>query len=204
MNLDTITLDKAAARQAFLEYRRAVRARSAAESRTREAREDEAIMRGYREIVRGRQILNVRDAILAGGFDDQHRPKLALCRANAKSVRVRCDFDGDVRFYADVGGDWDTGLKADRRPFNGLVTWPEPRFQQVRADAIVPIVPPSLRPSFALSGYDILFEADWRPRVAPRDPALLKRMGGDLYAVIAVWDLTELERAVIAGTRRRS
>lgn len=204
MNLDSITLDKAQAREAFLEYRRAVRARSETESRTREAREDAALMRGYREIIRGHQIINIRDAMLAGGFDDLHRPKLAVCRANARTCRVTSHFDGDVRFYADPSSSsWDTGrYKNDRRPFNGLVTWPEPRFQMVSADAIVPLVPPHLRPTFALSNYDILFEADWRPRVAPRDPALIKRLGGDLFAVIAVWDLTELERAVIAGTRR--
>lgn len=31
------------------------------------------------------------------------------------------------------------------------------------------------------------------------DPALLKHIGGDLYAVLATWDLTELERSVLGG-----
>ena len=31
---------------------------------------------------------------------------------------------------------------------------------------------------------------------------LLKPIGGDLYAVIWQWDLTEVERMIIAGTRR--
>ena len=31
---------------------------------------------------------------------------------------------------------------------------------------------------------------------------LLKPIGGNLYAVIAQWDLTEIERMIIAGTRR--
>jgi hypothetical protein len=52
-----------------------------------------------------------------------------------------------------------------------------------------------------LRHYVTLFEVDqWEP-VPPTDPALLKHIAGDLYAVLAVWDLTELERAVIAGTR---
>ena len=62
--------------------------------------------------------------------------------------------------------------------------------------AIVPTVPPRFRPSASLSNYHILFEAEW-DMIAPRDPALLKHIGGDLYAVLAVWDLTEVERAVL-------
>jgi hypothetical protein len=33
--------------------------------------------------------------------------------------------------------------------------------------------------------------------VAPRDPALLRHVRGDLWAVLATWDLTELERLVL-------
>jgi hypothetical protein len=66
--------------------------------------------------------------------------------------------------------------------------------------AIVPTVPPLLRPRHKLSGYTILWEADWTNE-APVDPALLKHLGGDLYAVVAVWDLTELERAVLGVMR---
>jgi hypothetical protein len=33
--------------------------------------------------------------------------------------------------------------------------------------------------------------------IPARDPALLRHIRGDLWAVLAVWDLTELERAVL-------
>jgi hypothetical protein len=46
----------------------------------------------------------------------------------------------------------------------------------------------------------VLWEADWKVHpVPPGDPALLKHIGGDLYAVVAVWDLTPLEQAVLAA-----
>ncbi len=32
-----------------------------------------------------------------------------------------------------------------------------------------------------------------------RDPLLLRQIGGDLYAIMAQWDLTELERLVMRG-----
>lgn len=67
--------------------------------------------------------------------------------------------------------------------------------------AIVPTIPPRLRPPHNLSGYHILWEAEWGQEdvLPPGDPALLRHLGGDLYAVLAVWDLTPLERSVLAG-----
>ena len=67
--------------------------------------------------------------------------------------------------------------------------------------AIVPLVPPRLRPK-DLSKYYILWEAEWDP-LAPVDPFLLKRLTNRFFAVVAEWDLTPLERAVIEGTRGR-
>jgi hypothetical protein len=72
--------------------------------------------------------------------------------------------------------------------------------------AMTPLVPIHLRPKprqgnpqGALANYHILFEAEWRP-VPPKDPLLLRRVGqADLWVVLAAWDLTEVERAVLAG-----
>lgn len=77
--------------------------------------------------------------------------------------------------------------------------WDRRRVQR----AMVPLIPPALRPASDFKNFFILWEAEWQPDVAPKDPALLKHVGGDLYAVLAVWDLTELERAVLGGVRGR-
>ncbi|TWT34974.1 hypothetical protein KOR42_53530 [Thalassoglobus neptunius] len=37
----------------------------------------------------------------------------------------------------------------------------------------------------------------------PGDPYLLKKISGEFYAVLAEWDLTELEKAVMAELRNR-
>ena len=37
--------------------------------------------------------------------------------------------------------------------------------------------------------------------LAPRDPALLRHVRGDLWAVLSVWDLTDLERMVLSQRR---
>ena len=47
--------------------------------------------------------------------------------------------------------------------------------------------------------FHILWEVEqWDP-TPPVDPALVRHIRGDLWAVIAMWDLTELERAVLAA-----
>lgn len=65
------------------------------------------------------------------------------------------------------------------------------------AEGIVPIVPVHLRPKRAVGNYHILWEAEWT-KVVPRDPMLLRRITGDLWLVVAAWDLTEVERAALA------
>jgi len=43
-----------------------------------------------------------------------------------------------------------------------------------------------------------LAELHAKKAAAPRDPMLLRRLGGDLWLVVAHWDLTEVERAAMA------
>lgn len=69
--------------------------------------------------------------------------------------------------------------------------------------AMVPMVPPDVREKAigGLKHYWTLWEVekwhDRHPTEPPVDPLLLKHVGGSLYAVIAEWDLTELEQAVM-------
>lgn len=208
MNLATIDMPIEEAQRAFEEYRDAVR--------ERHDDEDEAIMRGYRVLAKGQQVLNLRKMLKAGGvtrldlprpFDRQGRiavtvPRLAVARANRTTVwtngvdkRGRCTMQTkrdphvnnnfDVMRFAD--GTFDPGTRDEG--------WHNPRIR-----AVVPNVPPRLRPRAGLGNFHILFEAEWDiDPEPPVDPALLRHISGDLYAVVAVWDLTELERAVLAG-----
>lgn len=73
---------------------------------------------------------------------------------------------------------------------------------------MIPLVPADVRDSVSgkLKDDHILWEAEeWhdRPLVTPpTDPYLFRHIGGSLWVVEAEWDLTEPEKAVIAGTRR--
>ena len=46
--------------------------------------------------------------------------------------------------------------------------------------------------------FHILWEVEKWELTPPRDPALLRWIGGDLWEVVATWDLTQLERAVLS------
>jgi hypothetical protein len=67
------------------------------------------------------------------------------------------------------------------------------------------MVPPDVMPARGcdLSKHFVLWEVENWDAAPPIDPILLRPIGGNLYAVVAQWDLTEVERMIIAGTRRR-
>jgi hypothetical protein len=206
VDLSTITIDRNEARKAVAQYRRAMQT-----SRTERARdEDAAIMRGYREIAAGHPIISLRDAIHAGGENSRFLPKIAIARADEPRISVRRERDGSLIFGRNIRQGWRTRREMLGR---GLVALPadtlsnrpwareQPSFP-VEGHAIVPIVPPQYRPNASLDRYWILFEAKWDV-IPPKDPALLRSLGGGLYAVLATWDLTELERTVLGMTRAR-
>lgn len=136
-------------------------------------------------------------------------PKLAVCRADIERVFCRgINTAGGVRFTY-VPDNWQLRETHTRKRFdvaNGTFevpalaasTWPHEMV------SMAPSVPPALRPRTHLRNYHLLWEAEWKqPKrlVPPGDPALLHHVGGELYAVLACWDLTPLEQAVLAGTR---
>lgn len=221
MELDTIKMDRNDARRAFLEYRAAVRARH--------DHEDEAIMRAYRAASRGAQLIRLSQALAAGGtttcdvpvtrWDSERRgpievgarpvlmPSLAVARADVLAVwshGINREGGCELRYTPESitersrerhripDGTFDADL--ERRRDGGF----RPRIR-----AMAPNIPPGLRPAHHLRNYHLLWEAEWQldRSVPPGDPALLKQLGGDLYAVLAVWDLTPIEQAVLAGTR---
>ena len=70
--------------------------------------------------------------------------------------------------------------------------------------AMVPLVPPEAYPArgLDLAKHFVLWEVEDWDASPPEDPMLLKPIGGNLCAVLYQWNLTDIERAIIAGTRR--
>lgn len=213
MELATIQMPKAEAEAALKEYRAAVREageREASDYETRASKRraeleeaDKQIVVGYQALAKGKQVISLRATMLAGGEDELHRPRLAIGRADETAMRLtrytngRVDLDPVTSWQrGDNEPPWSVSQTNRRFAFLGLLPEIDAR-NHVTAEAIMPHIPPAIRP-MTLDRYFILWEADWQ-RKQPVDPALLRPVGGDLYVVVATWDLTELERAVLNG-----
>ncbi len=184
MDVQTITMNKNAAAAEFAKYKAAVQERSDAETK--------AIIAGYKQLSKGRVVLNLAAVMRQAGLDHLSRPRLAICRADAKDCFCRVSNNGRAEFTMDDWPRWNATRRIIILPA-GTFSTGKNRHEQWKARG--PYIPPYLRPKAALSNYHVLWEADWE-RV-PRDPMLLKRLGGMLFAVLATWELTDLEAAVL-------
>lgn len=201
------------ARKAYLEYKAAVLTAVKPE----EKKEYEGLWRGYKAIAAGQQVLDLQQTLTAAGVqEDTLFPRLAVCRADARVCRCILKGDGSVVFMDEAarwrGGSkrkvslpvntlpsfntqWQQGGGTNRYRPGGIL---ERQHWNSEATAVVPIVPPHLHPRAALANYHTLWDAVWTP-APPKDPLLLRHLAGQLYAIVAHWDLTPLEQAVLRG-----
>lgn len=147
----------------------------------------------------------------------KHRPRLAVARADRRQVTFIWGKWDRIAVFSTLAGDltvlgqnhqsyrrqYPTGLLARAVDMSA-----QPPGDRVRGYALAPLVPPkalnAISGTAALSRHLILWEVEqWSDRmigaVPDRDPLLLRPIHGDLCAVVAQWDLTDLERAVMAS-----
>jgi hypothetical protein len=193
MDVATIAMPADLARQKYDEYRQAL-------AGTEPSDEDRGIMLGYRALASGKALLDLHAVFRACPLNDRGLPRLAVARADwtwsffGRSWRDagRTTFAAREQIIGRRGG---YGRHRIVLP-DGVVR--VPAGSGARGKALVPLIPPNLRPAAGLHNYLILFEAEWQP-VPPKDPLLLRPLHGSLCVVLAAWDLTSLERAVLAG-----
>lgn len=152
---------------------------------------DAEIQRTYKMLAQGRTVIRALESIRLAGLNDQLLPKLAILRADHSHVELRMRSDGGAMMEA-------PGLHRGGR--GQSFSWPAGSFARstwVYGKAQLPIIPIHLRPKRGLANYHVLWEAEWTP-IPPRDPYLLRRIGGDMWLVVAAWELTEVERAAMA------
>lgn len=156
---------------------------------------DYEIQRTYKAIAQGRMVIQALHSIAAAGLGDEGLPKLAIVRADATECFVDRRLNGGCRFSMKR---WTRDEHT--RAYIDMPAGSFPADRQRHAGrAQVPLIPIHHRPKRGLANYHILFEAEWTP-IPPTDPMLLRRIGkADLWLVLAAWDLTEIERAVLAG-----
>lgn len=183
MNIEQLRIDPEHARELFRKYQ---------EHRAYQTPHDEAIASIYKRIARGQTVIRALESIRTAGVDAASLPKLAIARADMLSVFLHRHHDGKVIF----GEEWVRSNASKSK--NISMHWPElPPLKRWKYEAAVPLIPVHLRPRRGLQNYHVLWEAEWTQRY-PTDPYLLRRFGTDAWLVVAAWDLTEVERAVMA------
>lgn len=161
-------------------------------------KEDLQLLKAYKALMKaGTRLLHLPTVIRSGGFDKAWLPKLAVARASAKSVVF---YAGWTPYFD--GSPWESKVNnrvdIPRGIFPAEVTneaWRKDNRHPNRATALVPAIPPNLRPD-DLTKFHILWEAEWSFR-APGDPLLLSQVNDNTYAVVAQWDLTPLEQRIL-------
>jgi hypothetical protein len=180
MKVEQLQVDPEKARELWQKYQTHVHYQTPA---------DAEIASIYKRIAQGKTVIRALESIRTTGLNAEGFPKLAICRADMPTCFWRpytgkCTFGeryGRVRSRKTIAMDW-PGLNS----------------MKYEAEAVVPLIPVHLRPRRGMANYHILWEAEWTKRY-PVDPFLLRRFGGDAWLVVAAWDLTDVERAVMAG-----
>lgn len=146
---------------------------------------DREIERIYRQIARGKIVIQALESIRQAGLNEDGLPRLAIIRADSAACYLNCEHD-NVVFSS---GRFRRGVRVE-------VPWPGFQARAWSGSARVPYIPLRLRPKAELDNYHILWEADWH-LIIPKDPMLLKRIGTDAWVVLAAWDLTPIELSVL-------
>ncbi|MBN1629467.1 MAG: hypothetical protein JW990_06880 [Thermoleophilia bacterium] len=185
----------------------------------------QAVSAAYQALAEGRMVVSISRILReAGCRPDSWLPRIAIAPSGAREIQVVYELRGGngvrtlfVPTGPAHGTGWEPGFGSWRyeHPVNDLFRrGPDlgPYRASAQARALVPEPPPRVRarlnPTFnlTLENYLTLWEAEWmdvqeRWMVVAGDPAILMPLaaGSDVAVVLATWDLTPLEQAVLAG-----
>lgn len=203
MDVETLTIPKKKAEQEFQALRQAFKQNT--KLRREEIRQD--LKKVYSHMRHGKKVIDIYESFKKAGLNKNRNPKLAICRADGNTCYCYKNANGGAVF------------SIEREVMTARVSWldvaiPNETYDWMGTDSdyipwdkrhiktVVPIIPAKILVNeikVLLKNFHILWEVEeWKP-VPPRDPILLKRLTPNLYGVLATWNLTKLERAVIRG-----
>lgn len=167
---------------------------------------DWEVQRTYDLLRNGKVVIRAIESIKQAGLNRDFLPKLALAPATADYCHLRRNLNGSIIMSPNPDF-WHLNRKklvmrenTFRFPADSFPLGWNGKFHREQSEhkAAMPMIPSHLRPKRGLQNYSVLWEAEWEP-VPPKDPYLLRRIGqGDLWLVVATWDLTEVERAALS------
>lgn len=184
MDVEKLQMDRVQARELYQNYQA---------HRAGMTNDDRAIAAIYKRIAAGKLIIRALASITAAGLGEDKLPKLAIARADMP--KVQCHTMRDECRLAGMNRNGRVLSYAKDRSFT--LPMVGMRYDTPNKIASVPLIPVHLRPRKAIHKYHVLWEADWNQY--PVDPYLLRRFGEDAWLVVAAWDLTPVERAVMSS-----
>jgi hypothetical protein len=193
MQTENVVMSRSEARELYREYKKHLHYSTPI---------DREVQRAYHLLAQGRLVIKALESVVKAGLDGEGHPKLAIACATATRCVARLDRNGSATFDSRTVQSYkprdDNKWIAERAYF----AFPRGSFAVPREvwsmTAQVPLVPINHRPRRGLANYAILWEAEWK-KIVPVDPFLLRRIGkADLWAVVAMWDLSEVERGALA------
>jgi hypothetical protein len=201
MNVNTLIVSAEQAQAKLKQYERI--------QKQRRTVEDEALHSLYAAVSKGARCLNIAEAFKQTGVNEQHQPKLAIARADWKTVhcfRNPGAFTNTVAFGPQPLFNpraINHNIRLPSNTYNWPMTvnpmgysYPAVKWNQLRT--AVPHIPPAVRPRIGLHNFHVLFEVkQWEAYNV--DPFLLRHIGGFLFVVMAEWELTELEASLLGS-----
>lgn len=212
MNLTKIKMPKEAAKEEWKKYNELLKKR-----KTKYLSDMKKAMYQLKE---GKELIDIYVVMEKTGVNKLQQPKLAIARADWKTVYFmkkdtgRGFFTGTDNRSWNVSSDGDIDLKP-----NTFMNWARKKTERIeqetnkklqvdtwlianeRQKAKVPIIPSNLYPEGDLKNYYILWEVEaWENIPPPQDdPILLKRITENLFVILGYWDVTDLEQSIIRG-----
>lgn len=160
---------------------------------------ERGLVKIYNAINGSLPVINIRSAIHAGGYDDLHRPCLAIAQYDASLELKETElvlggfFVSKSTFaFSNYSGNEKNWISAIR--FNSPYKGDDSKYR-----VKTPLVPPQLRVKDP-EGVAILFEVDeWKEY--KRDPYLVRRVAGDIFTVLGSWNISKTELKAFQAAR---
>lgn len=203
MQVETVSVEQDEARQNLADLKKLFK-ENADIAKNKIYRE---LQRAYGHMKHGGKVIDIYQAFKDTGVGEDGHPKIAIVRADAKVCHLFKYTKGRAIFSHKGPERWGRHNTGQARKSEREIGIPEGTFDWDRVEwreshhiTTVPIIPPAIlieQVRYHLRNYFILWEVeDWKME-PPKDPLLLKLITPNLFAVLATWDLSELERAII-------
>ena len=167
----------------------------------------------YYHLSKGNKVLDIYEVFKKSGVNEMGEPKLAIARADSRSVEFNKRDLGAGRFEGRTDTynvdlptrtfpKWKTKINKEEAGYfeNQYTEKGERYILRNKISTKVPIVPAHLLPEGELDNYFVLWEvSEWSEMPVYNDPFLLKRINANAFVVLAEWDLTPVEQAIIRG-----